>query len=72
MNFQDFKVLMNNGLEEIERKNPDSILLSLKSYNWEPTSSSKNKNQLDQNNGNSWRKNGNDLELNYLSGINNL
>jgi len=60
LNFQDFKMLMHNGLEELNKKNPNSILLNLNNYLNNPFSFTGNKNQNDEN------------ILNYLSGLNNL
>ena len=60
LNFQDFKMLMHNGLEELNKKNPNSILLNLNNCLNKPFSFTGNKNQNDEN------------ILNYLSGLNNL
>ena len=60
LNFQDFKMLMHNGLEELNKKNPNSILLNLNNYLNNPFSFTGNKSQNDEN------------ILNYLSGLNNL
>ena len=75
LNFQDFKMLMNNGLEEIERKNRDSVLLGMKSCVFNPIPGSGNKKQS-KNDGSSytgnWKKSGNVIELNYVPGLNNI
>ena len=60
LNFQDFKMLMHNGLEELNKKNSNSILLNLNNCINDSISFTGNKNQ------------GNDNILNYLSGLNNL
>ena len=60
LNFEDFKMLMHSGLEELEKKNPNSILLNLNNYLNNPFSFTGNKSQNDEN------------ILNYLSGLNNL
>ena len=60
LNFQDFKMFMHNGLEELNKKNPNSILLNLNNYINDSISFTGNKNQSD------------DTTLNYLSGLNNL
>ena len=60
LNFQDFKMLMHNGLEELNKKNPNSILLNLNNYINDSISFTGNKNQ------------GDDTILNYLSGLNSL
>ena len=75
LNFQDFKMLMNNGLEEIERKNKDSVLLNIKSCIFNPIPGSGNKKQMGANNGRTsynWKKNGSVIELNYVPGLNNI
>ena len=60
LNFQDFKMLMHNGLEELNKKNSNSILLNLNNCINDSISFTGNKNQ------------GDDNILNYLSGLNNL
>ena len=60
LNFEDFKVLMHCGLEELEKKNPNSIILNLDNYLNSPFEYNEKKYQNDDN------------FLNYLSGINNL
>ena len=60
LNFQDFKMLMHNGLEELNKKNPNSILLNLNNYINDSISFTTNKNNADEN------------ALNYLSGLNNI
>ena len=60
LNFQDFKMFMHNGLEELNKKNPNSILLNLNNYIDGSISFTGNKNQNEDN------------ILNYLSGLNNL
>ena len=76
LNFQDFKMLMTNGLEEIERRNKDSVLLNIKSCIFNPIPGSGAKNQSAKKNGSSyscnWKKNGSVIELNYVPGLNNI
>ena len=60
LNFQDFKMLMHNDLEELNKKNPNSILLNLSNYINDKISFTANKNQ------------GDDNILSYLSGLNGL
>ena len=60
LNFEDFKVLMHCGLEELEKKNPNSIILNLDNYLNSPFEYNEKQYQNDDN------------FLNYLSGINNL
>ena len=59
LNFQDFKMLMHNGLEELNKKNPNSIMLNLNNYISDSITFTGNKNQ-------------DESMLNYLSGLNNL
>ena len=61
LNFQDFKMLMHNGLEELNKKNPNSILLNLNNYIDDSISFSGNK-----------KKEEDDNTLNYSYGLNNL
>ena len=62
LNFQDFKMLMHNGLEELNKKNPNSILLNLNNCINDKIAFTVNKNQREDNNN----------ILSYLSGINSL
>ena len=49
LNFQDFKMLMHNGLEELNKKNSNSILLNLNNCINDSISFTGNKNQGDDN-----------------------
>jgi Ca2+-binding EF-hand superfamily protein len=60
LNFEDFKMLMHNGLEELEKKNPNSMILNLENYLSSPFEYNEKKYQND------------DDYLNYLSGLNNI
>ena len=60
LNFEDFKMLMHNGLEEMEKKNPNSMILNLENYLSSPFEYNEKKYQND------------DDYLNYLSGLNNI
>ena len=60
LNFEDFKMLMHTGLEELEKKNPNSMILNLDNYLNSPFEYNENKHQSD------------DKFLNYLSGLNNI
>ena len=60
LNFEDFKMLMHNGLEELEKKNPNSMILNLENYLSSPFEYNEKKYQSDDN------------YLNYLSGLNNI
>ena len=60
LNFEDFKMLMHNGLEELEKKNPNSMILNLDNYLNSPFEYNEKKYQSDDN------------YLNYLSGLNNI
>ena len=59
LNFEDFKMLMHSGLEELEKKNPNSMILNLDNYLNSPFEYNEKKYQ-------------NDDYLDYLSGLNNL
>ena len=59
LNFEDFKMLMHSGLEELEKKNPNSMILNLENYLSSPFEYNEKKYQ-------------NDDHLDYLSGLNNL
>ena len=59
-NFEDFKMLMHSGLEELEKKNPNSMILNLDNYLNSPFEYNEKKYQSDDN------------YLNYLSGLNNI
>ena len=59
LNFEDFKMLMHSGLEELEKKNPNSMILNLDNYLNSPFEYNEKKYQ-------------NDDHLDYLSGLNNL
>ena len=60
LNFEDFKMLMHSGLEELEKKNPNSMILNLDNYLNSPFEYNEKKYQSDDN------------YLNYLSGLNNI
>ena len=60
LNFEDFKMLMHRGLEELEKKNPNSMILNLDNYLNSPFEYNEKKYQSDDN------------YLNYLSGLNNI
>ena len=60
LNFEDFKMLMHSGLEELEKKNPNSMILNLDNYLNSPFEYNEKKYQNDDN------------YLNYLSGLNNI
>ena len=60
LNFEDFKMLMHTGLEELEKKNPNSMILNLDNYLNSPFEYNEKKFQNDDN------------VLNYLSGLNNI
>ena len=60
LNFEDFKMLMHSGLEELEKKNPNSMILNLDNYLNSPFEYNEKKYQND------------DDYLNYLSGLNNI
>ena len=60
LNFEDFKMLMHSGLEELEKKNPNSMILNLDNYLNSPFEYNEKKYQNDDN------------YLNYLSGRNNI
>ena len=60
LNFEDFKMLMRSGLEELEKKNPNSLILNLDNYLNSPFEIDEKKNTNDKN------------YLNYLSELNNL
>ena len=60
LNFEDFKMLMHSGLEELEKKNPNAMILNLDNYLNSPFEYNEKKYQNDDNN------------LNYLSGLNNI
>ena len=60
LNFEDFKMLMQSGLEELEKKNPNSMILNLDNYLNSPFEYNEKKYQSDDN------------YLNYLSGLNNI
>ena len=51
---------MHNGLEELEKKNPNSMILNLENYLSSPFEYNEKKYQND------------DDYLNYLSGLNNI
>ena len=60
LNFEDFKMLMHTGLQELEKKNPNSMILNLENYLNSPFEYNEKKYQSDDN------------YLNYLSGLNNI
>ena len=60
LNVEDFKMLMHSGLEELEKKNPNAMILNLDNYLNSPFEYNEKKYQNDDNN------------LNYLSGLNNI
>ena len=60
LNFQNFKMFMHNGIEEMYKKNQNSILLNLNNYIDDSLCFKDNKNI------------NNDNVLNYVSGINNI
>ena len=60
LNFEDFKMLMHSGLEELEKKNPNSMILNLDNYLSSPFEFNEKKFQNPNN------------YLNYLSGLNNI
>ena len=60
LNFEDFKMLMHSGLEELEKKNPNSMILNLDNYLNSPFEYNEKKYQSDDN------------YLNYLSGLYNI
>ena len=60
LNFEDFKMLMHTGLEELEKKDPNSMILNLDNYLNSPFECNEKRFQNDDN------------YLNYLSGLNNI
>ena len=60
LNFEDFKMLMHTGLEELEKKDPNSMILNLDNYLNSPFEYNEKRFQNDDN------------YLNYLSGLNNI